>query len=500
MLISKRSENSPRSWLWFGALLLMLCCGVVQAQAETRAGSQAVLSLAACELPGVGGAPAVRAECGRLQVAENPQQPDGRQISLRVARVPARAQPAWPDPIFIFAGGPGQAATEIYPAIAPIFRELNRRRDIVLIDQRGTGGSNKLACPAPEDELTQPLDLALVRENVRACLAALDADPRFYTTSIAMADYDQVRRQLGYSQINLWGGSYGTRAAQVYLRQYPDSVRSMILDSVVPPRLALGSEHATQLDRVLQAVLARCAADQACHEAFPDLSSQFDALVAQYSDDPQMLEMHDPISGEPTTIRIDRTVFAGALRFLTYSSQGQALIPVMLHQAAKGQPEALFNSLLLTVGQLNEDLARGMELSVVCAEDEPLFGDGQAEENTLMGRIFIDVMRESCEIWPHGNVAEDFHAPFPSTVPTLLLAGEWDPVTPPDYAAEAAEQYANGRLLVVPGQGHLVTPTACTPKLITEFIDLADASELDVSCLEKAGAEPFFIDLNGPEA
>jgi pimeloyl-ACP methyl ester carboxylesterase len=207
-------------------------------------GVEQVLSLETCELVVPGTPLTALAECGWFEVAENPAEPEGRKIKLRVARVPAKDRTTEPDPLIIFAGGPGQAATEIWPMMSHAIRKVNENRDILLIDQRGTGQSNSLKCPQVELEEALGLDWDDLARSTRECLESLDGDPRFYTTTIAMHDIDAVRAAMGYEQVNLWGGSYGTRAAQVYLNLYPDRVRSVVLDGVVPQTLALGSEHA----------------------------------------------------------------------------------------------------------------------------------------------------------------------------------------------------------------------------------------------------------------
>lgn len=478
--------------------VVALCVTILSAQMSDVLAQQQDLELLPCELPSPLGGRAVKAECGRLKVAENPQQPDGRQISLRIAKVPARAAKALPDPVFLFAGGPGQAATEAYPIVAHVFHEINDQRDIVLIDQRGTGGSNRLQCPFDLEDLTQAVDLDKVRQSTKECLQQLDADPRFYTTSIAMQDYEKVRQALGYDSINLWGGSYGTRSAQVYQRMYPERVRTMVLDSVAPPRLALGAEHASQLDRVLEQLMQRCADDEACASAFPQLMQRFTGLVRDVTDNPQLVQLADPKTGEKVDLLADRNSLAVGLRFMAYGSPNQSLIPLMIHQAAEGDLLPLLSATYNTISGLEDQLARGMELSVVCAEDEPFIGDISSEENTLIGLIMVQSMRASCEEWPRGDVPDDFHQAKASDIPTLLLSGELDPVTPPAYAYETAEQFSQHRVIEVKGRGHLVSHHGCIPSLLAEFYDSAIPTDLDIACVERIGPEPFFLSRTGP--
>ncbi len=256
------------------------------------------------------------ARCGSLEVAENPAEPAGRRISLKIAIAPATGKTTEPDPVFFFAGGPGQAASETWVMIRSTLNKIRKTRDIVMIDQRGTGGSNKLGCESEvEEDLNQEIDLELVRSETEKCLAALDADPRFYTTTIAMGDYNLVRQAMGYDKINIMGVSYGTRAAQVYLRLFPETVRSVTLDSVVPMQLALGQEHAPMLDRSVQSVFRDCAADESCNALFPHQAEELNALFAQLRAEPRQITIINPVSGEPQDMRLTADTLGVATPF-----------------------------------------------------------------------------------------------------------------------------------------------------------------------------------------
>ena len=219
------------------------------------------------------------AQCGFLEVPENPADPDGRKIDLHVAVAGATSTDVEPDPVFFLAGGPGQAASETWVMIKPVLEKIRKRRDIVMIDQRGTGQSNKLQCvPDGAEDLNAEIDLEFIASEARKCLDSLDADPRFYTTTIGMQDYERVRRAMGYEKINVMGVSYGTRAAQVYLRQFPEAVRTVTLDSVLPMQLALGQEHARMLDRAVEAVFDDCRNDETCNSLYPRHEDELNQL------------------------------------------------------------------------------------------------------------------------------------------------------------------------------------------------------------------------------
>ena len=440
------------------------------------------------------------ARCGTFDVAENPSDPSGRKISLKVAIAPATGKNTEPDPVFFFAGGPGQAASETWVIIRSTLNKIRKTRDIVMIDQRGTGSSNKLACESEvEEDLNQEIDLDLIRTETEKCLTELTGDPRFYTTSIAMDDYNQVRQAMGYEKINLIGVSYGTRAAQVYLRLFPETVRSVTLDSVVPMQLALGQEHAPMLDLSVQSVFKDCAGDESCNALFPHQAEDLNTLFTQLREQPQQVTIINPVSGEPQEMRITADTLGVALRFLSYASETQALIPLLVHEAlTSGDLSRLASQAILVMTGLNEMLARGMELSVLCSEDFPVIDTTADYSDTLMGNLFLEIIDLQCNVWPHGDVPADFHQPVVSDVPVLLMSGERDPVTPPHYAAQTAETFSNSLNLVARGQAHSVMKNTCLREITTTFIEKGTVEDLDTSCVEKILPAPFFTSLLGP--
>ena len=441
------------------------------------------------------------ARCGTLEVAENPAEPAGRRNKLKVAIAPATGKSVEPDPVFFFAGGPGQAASETWVMIRSVLNKIRKNRDIVMIDQRGTGQSNKLACESEvEEDLNQEIDLDLIRTETEKCLSELDGDPRFYTTSIAMGDYNLVREAMGYEKINIMGVSYGTRAAQVYLRLFPDTVRTVTLDSVVPMQLALGQEHAPMLDRSVKTVFDDCANDETCNSIYPHQADELNALFTQLRNEPQQITIINPVSGEPQDLRLTADTLGVAIRFLSYSSETQALIPLLVHEAlTTGKLERLASQAILVMTGLNEMLARGMELSVLCSEDYPFIDLSADYSDTLMGTLFLEVIETQCNVWPQGVVAEGFHRPIISDLPVLLMSGERDPVTPPHYATQTAETFSNSLNLVARGQAHSVMKNVCLRDITTAFIETGSIQDLDTACVEQIRPAPFFTSLLGPE-
>ena len=458
------------------------------------------ISLETCELVVPGTPLSAMAECGWLEVAENPGEPEGKTIKIHLARVPATGRTSEPDPLIFFAGGPGQSATETWPIIAGELRKLNESRDILLIDQRGTGQSNPLRCPNLELEEMLSFEWDDLAQITRECLEALDGDPRFYTTTIAMQDFDKVRAALGYTSINLFGVSYGTRAAQVYLRLFPDRVRTMVLDSVVPQTLALGTDHAKNLDHTLYRVLQACDEDSDCHEAFPGSAQKLSELIEKLDETPVEVTVTHPTTGKPHLLIFDREVMASSLRFLTYASDTQAMLPLLVFEAAtEYRFERLASQMLIAATGLQQSISQGMELSVICSEDFPFFPNNSDNSQYLMGDLMLRASRIQCGIWPADPAPAGFHDPVRSDIPVLLLSGELDPVTPPRYAEQLLPWFPNATHLVASGQGHSVTGRGCLGKLVSEFIISGSMEELDTSCIKQLQSTPYFISLTGPK-
>ena len=483
------------------ALLYMVLVLMVLPSAVLALPDSNQIEFSNCMLTLPGTSYTASARCGSYDVAENPAEPAGRRIKLNIAVAPATGRSTEADPVFFFAGGPGQAATETWVMLRSTLNKIRKNRDIVMIDQRGTGQSNKLACESEvTEDLNQEIDLDLIRTETEKCLAELDGDPRFYTTTIAMGDYNQVRKAMGYDRINIMGVSYGTRAAQVYLRLFPETVRTVTLDSVVPMQLALGQEHAPMLDRSVETVFKDCAADETCNSLFPRQADELNSLFMQLRNKPRQITIINPVSGEPQEMHLSADTLGVAIRFLSYSSETQALIPLLVHEAlSTGDLSRLASQAILVMSGLNEMLARGMELSVLCSEDFPVIDTSADYGDTLMGNLFLEIIELQCNVWPHGELPDGFHLPVKSDLPVLLMSGERDPVTPPHYAAQTAETFPNSLNLVARGQAHSVMRNICLRDITTEFINKGTVKDLDTTCVENIRPAPFFTSLLGPD-
>ncbi len=480
--------------------LIVLFLGAVlagSAQADNR-----FEALTPCELSAAGGRLTANALCGTLTVPEDPDHPAGRQLELAYAVMPARATRTRPDPVFFLAGGPGQSARETAPIMRLALRDINRQRDLIFLDQRGTGGSNPLDCVfAGEEQAWLDPSQDEIIEQLFGCKQRWEADVRFYTSSHAAKDLEALRKNYGFEQINLIGGSYGTRMAQVYLRMFPDRVRSVILDAVVPTRLHLGAEHGIKLDLALQRLIAACASDSECNKTFPDLEEAFESLIASFPDhdDGPKLAVTHPRKGSAVDLRFTRSTLGAALRFLSYGPQSQMMIPYLIHEASTtGNPARIASQAMIVTDQMADMIAIGLNFAVGCSEDWPGWPEVPGSEDSLLGDSMRDLYEAVCVGWPGGEVPDDFHQPFDSDVPILILSGELDPVTPPEYGEEARAQFSNSLHLVARGRGHIVITQRCISGIAAEFVASASVEGLNIECMDRLGAEPFFLNLLGP--
>jgi len=443
------------------------------------------------------------AYCGVYEVFEDREASSGRTIPLKIVVLPAFSNNPASDPVFFLAGGPGEAAAEVAEALGGIWSRVRRSRDIVLVNQRGTGKENPLDCDTSNDEDSQidVFDSTRFVDKMRVCLEAYDADPTQYLTSIAMDDLDEIRSWLGYGQINVYGGSYGTRAALVYLRRHPDTVRTVVLDGVAPPDMALSLYTARDGQRALDKLFADCAADAGCHERFGDLDTKLRNLIERLDRDKPVIETRHPRTGEPFTVRLTPAAIQLPLFGALYAPGDGMIIPLLIDEASNGN-FAPFLAVAMQDSPGSEVFSQGMFYSVVCAEDSPrvdVADTDAAVEGTFLGRTFFETRMKPCEFWPRADVEPKYYEPVESDAPTLILSGDLDPITPPSWGESVAGSLPNSRHLIAPSVGHGVMPVGCGMRLIEEFIESADAQSLDASCLGDIKRPPFFVRPSGPE-
>jgi pimeloyl-ACP methyl ester carboxylesterase len=440
--------------------------------------------------------------CGSLEVFEDRAARTGRTIRLAIVVLPSISSDVHADPLVFLAGGPGQAAAQMAPLVQPMFRKIQRTRDVVLVDQRGTGKSNPLNCRAGGDslrDLTEPDDQAL--RNLRSCLEKLPGDPRFYTTNIAMDDLDDVRAYLGYDRVNLYGGSYGTRAALVYLRRHPERVRSIVLDGVAPMDMKLPVYAARDAQRALNKLFDDCSSDDSCRAAYPRLAERAKQLFARLDARPPRVKVAHPRTGVAEEIEVTSKVVAGIIFSALYSPLTASLLPSLIERAEHDDFQGLL-ALAFAGESASDGMSLGMQLSVLCSEDSPRYTvDDITREaaGTLFGTRLLTGQVAACHFWPKGAVDPGYYAPVVSNVPALVLSGELDPVTPPTWGSSVVQHLRNGRHVVMPGTGHGVAATACGNRIVSDFIDRADAQALDTACVRTVQRPGFFLTPAGPE-
>ena len=437
-------------------------------------------------------------QCLVFEVPENPALPQGKQLQLQVMVVPAVRPLAEPDPLVVLVGGLGQAATVDAVPLLPVFERIRRSRDILLVDQRGTGKLSPFACDFGEDDealvdASSELLLAIRNELLQRCLDSIDADPRYYTTDLAVQDLDAIREFLGYSRLNLWGGSYGSRVALAYLKYKPDQVRTVTIDGVAPPGI-LPLEAAIDAERALDQVLALCNEQADCANAIPQLRVHYNELIERFSLE-QTVSFTDMQTGVVREVPLSADGIQSMLFLLLYSRETARLIPLIVEALYSGNYQ-----ILAGLDGASGELNIGMHYSVICSEDLPLLNEDHLNDNLFAGDMLVRARIEGCDIWPSRQLDETFFAPVVSDKPVLIFSGSQDPVTPRRWGDSVAATLANALHVEVSGIGHIVSAYGCALSLIAQLVEEGSVASLDVSCLQDLDTRPFFLAGNGSAA
>ena len=464
------------------------------------------LVLADCEVANIG-----KAKCGTYEVFENRATKTGRKIQLKILVLPPTGSPRAPDPFVYIPGGPGSSATEDAQGVASIFAKIREHRDLVFIDQRGTGGSHPLNCKFFNEANPQTyLEYFFPLDQVRQCRRELEpiADLTLYTTPIAMDDLDEVRAALGYERLNLFGGSYGTRAVLVYLKRHPDHVRTATLQGISPTNQLMPRDFPQSNERALQGIIAECAADRDCHAAFPNLQAETKAVLERLLQDPIEVEINLANAGlragsanVRSTVRLSRNLAAEAVRYMLYSPPSARRVPLFLHLAAQGNFAPLATAAVHFRSQLVATGSNGLYLSITCAEDLPWIKPGEGErfaQNTFLGDYRLRQQREACALWPRASIPKGYAQPTKSSAPVLLLTGELDPVTPPSNAEAVARSLPNSLQIVVPHGAHGLgglQGIECVLNLMAEFVDSGTTRGLNTACVKNISRGGFALKL-----
>ncbi len=443
-------------------------------------------------------------QCGSVQRPLDPDRPGGPTIDIHYVVVPALARRKLPDPVFLLAGGPGQSAIALAGSTMGLFQRLGNRRDLVFVDQRGTGRSAPLYCDEQRSlPLAEQADPTQQLQRLVACRSQLQrlayGDLRFFTTTLAMQDLDAVRQKLGVGQINLVGASYGTRAALEYQRQFGPWVRRMVLDGVAPPDMVLPSSASPDAQAALEGLFAFCAAQPVCAASHPRLREDWAALLASL---PRSARLAHPLTGVFEDVDLSRDMVLAAVRGPLYNPALAAALPMAITEAAQGRFTALLGLSLPLSARKPQRIAEGMHFSVLCAEDYPRMDRVDTPAGADFGNGFARQLQSVCADWPKGTVPAAFYDIPVSRAPVLLLSGGLDPATPPRHAARVASALGpQARHVVVAQASHGVLGIGCMRDVLYRFLaaeEDGEASAVDMHCIDAVPRPAAFQATTGP--
>lgn len=440
-----------------------------------------------------------RLNCGFVTVPENPNKPDGKQIQVHYVILPAVKNVNHEEALLAIAGGPGQSAIDNAAGFDAMLSKVRQQRDILLIDQRGTGRSNLLTCDeGAQSPLSFDDDNVDTLVEAQKCLEQLDADVTQYGSLNAIKDFEVVRQHLGYKKLHVYGISYGTRMAQLYMRLYPEHLATVTLDGIVPMQQSV-LEIGAAIDRGFDLLFKDCQETAACHTQFPELKTEFDQVAASLAKAPVMENVYDPVSGEKTMLTMTRGKFYGSIRMALYQANVRALVPHAIHQAAKDNFQPILGLYALTLE--NGGMAMGMHASVVCGEDMHRITPAMREQTqqSFMGKTMLEGLEATCAVWKVPAVDDSFSEPISSNIPTLLLSGEIDPATPPSWGELAMEKLSNAKHFIAPYATHGVAYQSCANTLIADLVRSGSVNDLDGECLKKDVRRSFYLNASSVE-
>lgn len=481
-------------------LIVFACFPAIGLSADAPSANK--FELGPCTTPGY----PKEARCGVYEVWENRAAKTGRKIPLQVVVLPATGPQRLPDPFLYFAGGPGGPSIEEGMWTAMEMPELRKDRDVLLIDARGTGLSAALDCPElrGDGSIQGFLDEFIPADKARACRDRLQktADLTQYSSDATTDDAEEVRKALGYGKVNIMGTSYGTRTVQVYMRRHPGSVRTAVISGVVPLDESVPLYTARHSQKALEGLIAECAGDPACNKAFPKLGEEVAAVLRQVEKAPVKLQVPSVETGQPIHFTLSKGGLGQVLRRMLYYNNWIQLVPLYFHLAANGdwQPLAEFAQVISGA----QGSVGGYFLSVTCSEDLAFTREEEipaAVAGTFLGDLRVRKQLEACKGWPAPKLGPEFRAPVTSDIPTLLLSGGADPVTPPIQGDRVARTLKRARHVVVEDGGHGLGGMQggeCDERMITAFIQAGSAESLDTSCVAKMRRPDFLLSV-GPE-
>ena len=464
------------------------CAGAAAVAPPSRLPVEAlrVVDLSPCTLPDV----AQSAQCGVLAVPENPGRSAGRTLQIGIAVIPAAAKPANPDPIVVLMGGPGEGAISAASFYVRQFASLLKDRDLLLVDQRGTGRSGALTCDLySKEEPAATLRDLFPPAAIERCVRRLrtHADLTQYSYTRFADDLEHVRRALGFGPLNLFSGSYGTRAAQVYLRAYPQSVRSAFLGSAVPLDVPTPLAMAKTAQTALDSVFGACAADAACHSVFPNLGEEFRQALTRLNSGAVRVS----IPGRSDTVLLRGGRVAEWIRAKLYRPNSAAILPWVIHRAYLGDWSPIVEGILSDTG--DPDFSFGLFFAITCSDDVAFLQDREVaaeSQGTFLGDDRVRQQQAACKYWPKRSLPADFRNPVHSSVPALFVTGDADGGTPLWYTQRVSQGFANSVVVVARGQGHTEW-SDCIGDLYERLVLGGTVRGLDASTCEPAPRPPF---------
>jgi len=464
---------------------------------QNYAATQKTIELEFCHVPNY----SEEVLCGTFEVEENRAAPNGRKINLHIAVIPSVTEAKELDPLVLFAGGPGQGARDMTRFVGMAFRPVNENRDVVLIDQRGMGASNPLECEFPEEDFLNKTQEEMQAINIKAiqdCAANIDADVTLYTQDIANQDIYEALLAMGYDKINIYGGSWGTRSALLYANQYPDHVRTVVVDGVAPLANKVPLFATRDAQKAMDGLFEDCANDEQCSKTFGDLETRFTEFLSSIPEQGISATIADPSSGRLMDVEVTKMSVVNALRGILYSPSLSRMVPLIIDKMIDHD----FRPLAGVVSAMGDaGMTIGATLTILCSEDFARMSEEDMLHQQTQGFVagtFTQMFKESCDHWPLAPLPEIYKQELVQNVPTLILSGEFDPVTPPSWGDDMAKHFPNSLHIIAPNTGHNVAPVGCADDLIGEFITKASFEDIDYSCIDKIQRPSFFLNTSGP--
>ena len=449
-----------------------------------------------CHLNGI----RTQVKCGVINVPSNYNKPEYAQLTINFAVLPAIDSTKNKAPLMFLAGGPGQAAVELASHIYNGFTEIRKTRDIILVDQRGTGKSHPLQCDEPKKaKLYSIIPEEFDKAEVLTCVDKLQKNNNLsqFTSENAIRDFDEVRKALGHKKINLYGGSYGTRAALVYMRLFPESLNRVILDSVGPVEVPIGLFGLSSA-RSFEMLIANCKVEKTCHNAYPNLANEYEDVIKRLTHSTVSLSVTHPRLGTQTPFILSKGKFIGTLLTSLYSIETRSMLPLVIHQAYKNNYQPLLGLIASTDDGMN--MYVGLHFNIVCNEDMPRITPEMIQndkKNTFGKGETHKSWQVACPLWPKYHVDKNFAQPVIANIPTLILSGDLDPVTPPSNGDKSAATLPNNHHIVSKNSAHIVASTVCGVSIVNEFLNTLSPKNIDDSCLDELPNEEFMTSLNG---